>query len=147
MTEREVEVQAVRRLALVLALAGAAVLATGACGSSSDKSSSSNTTSGSSSTTAPTGTTGNGSAAGSGQDLTIQNFRFNPDPLQAKAGRITVTNMDQGTFHSVTADDGSFDTDTFTNTDGPKTINVSKTGTFRFHCKVHNFMHGTIQVT
>ena len=133
----------------LLVLVAVVALAGGACGSSGSKSPSAATTSGSSATTAnSTGTTvASTSAAGAGQAITIQSFSFHPDPLSAKTGKVTVTNMDDGTPHSLTADDKSFDTGIFLKTDGPKTITLSKTGTFTYHCQVHNFMKGTIQVT
>ena len=77
--------------------------------------------------------------------LTIKNFSFQPNPLQAKVGdTITVTNEDN-TNHTVTADDHSFDTDKFST--GSKTFTLAHAGTVTYHCNVHNFMTGTIQVT
>jgi plastocyanin len=119
------------------------------CGSSDNKSSSTATTQASATTTGASGTSAGTSApaAAGGQTITIQSFKFNPDPLSTKTGKVTVTNMDEGTPHSVTADDNSFDTGIFTKNDGPKTITLSKSGTFKYHCQVHSFMHGTIQVS
>ena len=126
----------------VLALAGAA------CGSSSNKSSSSTSTSVSSPAGTAAGepsTTTSGTAA---DNITIQNFKFNPDPLNVKQGaKITVAILDDGVPHSVTADDGSFDTGIFMKSNGPKVITLSKTGTFTYHCQVHSFMKGTIDVS
>ena len=119
-----------------------------ACGSSGDKSSSSTTTPASSATTGGSGTSaGTSTPAAGGQTITIQGFKFSPDPLSAKTGKVTVANMDEGTPHSVTADDNSFDTGIFTKNDSPKTITLSKSGTFKYHCQVHSFMHGTIEVS
>jgi plastocyanin len=133
----------------VVVLAAVLALVLSACGSSDTKSPSTATTSASSATTAnASGTTvGTSASAGSGETITIQSFKFSPDPLQAKVGKVTVKNTDQGTPHSVTADDNSFDTGIFTSADSPKTITLSKAGTFKYHCQVHNFMHGTIQVS
>ncbi|HZN13322.1 MAG TPA: cupredoxin domain-containing protein [Acidimicrobiales bacterium] len=118
------------RLLLLIALAFP-VLA--ACGTDSDSGSASDTT-----VAAATSTT---AAAGG---ITIKGFKFAPTPLSAKVGdTITVTNED-GTNHSVTADDGSFDTDKFST--GNKTIKVEKAGTVNYHCKVHDYMKGVIQV-
>jgi plastocyanin len=138
-----------RGCALVLALVLVPTVTLGACGSSDKKSPATATTSASSASTGSAGTsagTSTSAAAGS-QTITIQSFKFNPDPLPTKAGKVTVVNMDEGTPHSVTADDNSFDTGIFTKNDGPKTITLSKSGTFKYHCQVHNFMHGTIQVS
>ncbi|MDQ1358878.1 MAG: hypothetical protein QOJ52_489 [Acidimicrobiaceae bacterium] len=130
------------------ALVAAAVflsLGLGACSSKSSTTSTSSTTTAASgsSSSAPSPTTGAPSAA-TGK-ITIQGFKFVPDPSSAKVGdTITVTNAD-GTDHSLTATDGSFDTGVFSS--GSKTITLSKAGTFSIHCRIHNFMTGTITVS
>ena len=87
-------------------------------------------------------------ATGASDNITIQNFKFSPDKLKAKVGdKVTVTNLDAGAPHSLTADDKSFDTGTFNKGDSPKTITLSKAGAFPYHCEVHNFMKGTITVS
>ena len=127
-----------------------AVLAIGTagCGSSGNKSSSSTTTTlAASATTAVGGPTSTGAAGGS-DNITIQNFKFSPDPLDVKQGsKVTVAILDDNVPHSVTADDGSFDTGIFMKSTGPKTITVSKGGIIHYHCQVHNFMKGTINAT
>jgi plastocyanin len=135
------------RPALFVAVLGLAVGAV-ACGSSDNKSSSNSSTTSSpaSATTAagPISTT----ATGGSDNITIQNFKFNPDPLSAKQGaKVTVAILDDGVPHSVTADDGSFDTGIFMKSNGPKTITVSKSGSIKYHCQVHSFMKGTITVS
>ena len=55
-----------------------------------------------------------------------------------------VANED-GTNHSMTADDGSFDTTIFSS--GSKPITFTKAGEIKVHCEIHNFMTGVIQVT
>ncbi|HEX9546539.1 MAG TPA: cupredoxin domain-containing protein [Acidimicrobiales bacterium] len=77
--------------------------------------------------------------------VTIDNFRFSPTPLTVKAGTtLTVTNRD-GTDHTFTADDHSFDTGRFSS--GSKTIRLTSAGRFTYHCDVHNFMTGVVNVT
>jgi plastocyanin len=81
-----------------------------------------------------------------GATITIHNFTFSPAVLQVKAGtKVTVKNADD-TDHTVTAIDGSFDTGAI---HGGKsaTFTVSKSGTAKYHCNIHNYMNGTIQVT
>ena len=76
--------------------------------------------------------------------LTIKNFAFTPNPFSAKAGDvITITNADT-TDHTVTADDRSFDTGSF---QGKKTITLGAAGTVAFHCNIHDYMKGVIQVS
>lgn len=85
------------------------------------------------------------SGGGGANAITIKSFSFKPTPLKAKVGStITVTNQD-GTDHTVTADDSSFDTGKFSS--GTKTITVAKAGTVTFHCDVHDYMKGTIEVS
>jgi plastocyanin len=81
----------------------------------------------------------------SGTAIAIEDFRFSPDPIAVKAGTtVTVTNRD-GTVHTLTADDGGFDTG---NLDGgaSATITLTTPGTYRYFCDVHNYMTGTIEV-
>jgi plastocyanin len=88
---------------------------------------------------------GSGSAGAGSGVITIHNFMFQPSRLIVKkGGTVTVRNTDD-TQHTVTADDKSFDTGPI---DGGKTATfpVTKSGTFRFHCDIHNYMTGAIQV-
>ena len=137
----------VSRPALVIA---AVALGLGAvsCGSSGNKSPSST----SPTTTATSGTTAGGptstAATGGSDSVAIQNFKFNPDTLNVKQGaKVTVAILDDGVPHSLTADDGSFDTGIFQKSNGPKTITVSKTGAIHYHCQVHSFMKGTFNAS
>ena len=83
-------------------------------------------------------------SAGAGA-VTIDNFKFVPASLTVSQDTITVTNHDS-TAHTTTADDGkSFDTGDI----GPgssATIGLSKPGTYKHHCTIHPFMHGTLVV-
>lgn len=130
----------VSRWGAVLAAAAILSLGLGACSSSKSKASGTTTTTG-----ASTGSTASTAAAPSSGDVTtidIHDFMFKPGPAHVKAGvAITVTNQD-GTDHSLTADNGSFDTGVFSS--GSKTITISKPGTYTIHCRIHNFMTGTI---
>jgi plastocyanin len=143
----EVPLSTVSRSAFIVAVAVLAIGAAG-CGSSGNKASSNTST-----TLAASGTTTAGgptsTAATAGVDsIAIQNFKFGPDPLDVKQGsKVTVAILDDNVPHSVTADDGSFDTGIFMKSSGPKTITVSKGGTIHYHCQVHNFMKGTINAT
>lgn len=76
--------------------------------------------------------------------VTIKSFTFAPQPITAHVGdTLTVVNEDDAP-HSLTAVDGSFTTGIFTK--GTKTFTVSTAGELAFHCEVHNFMTGVIQV-
>jgi plastocyanin len=84
-------------------------------------------------------------AGGGGRAVTIKDFAFSPQTVDAKVGdTVTVTNAD-GAAHTLTAVDKSFDTGTFST--GSKTVTLAKAGRFEFECLVHPFMsHGFIQV-
>ena len=67
--------------------------------------------------------------------------------MTVKAGtKVIVRNADAVT-HTVTADDGtSFDVTV--NGNGSATFTApSKPGTYKFHCRIHPQMHGTLIVT
>jgi len=91
-------------------------------------------------------TTSETSAAIAPNTIVIKNFLFSPAPLQAKAGvAVTVTNADD-TAHTVTADDKSFDTGDIDG--GAKgTITIAKPGKYAYHCDIHNYMTGVIEVS
>jgi plastocyanin len=50
------------------------------------------------------------------------------------------------TAHTFTADDGSFDTKAI-DPGGKMTITLTKAGTIAYHCNIHQFMHGTLNVS
>jgi len=90
-----------------------------------------------------------GSAAASGaktpNSITIANFQFSPEPLVVKTGTTVKVTNDDGTAHTVTAADKSFDTGDL---DGgaTATITLAKAGTYKYFCDIHNYMTGTIEV-
>jgi len=87
-----------------------------------------------------------GAQTQSGTAVTISNFAFQPASLQIAAGTtVTWTNSD-GTAHTVTSDNGDFDSGslapgaTFTQT-------FMTPGTYTYHCQIHPFMTATIVVS
>jgi len=100
---------------------------------------------------------GCGGSDGGGQDATpaeepaattsikIEDFAFSPTLATVERGAtVTVTNAD-GVTHTLTADDGSFDTGDLAA--GSKTITLDEAGTFAYHCAIHTYMKGMIEVT
>lgn len=86
------------------------------------------------------------SQSSAGGTLDIKNFTFSPMPLAVKAGQtVTVTN-DDTTIHTVRADDTSFDTGNLNGGTSGSFVAPAKAGTYAFHCNIHDFMTGTIQV-
>jgi len=113
-----------RWLAVVSAVGFAFSLA--ACGSSDSKDTSSGKT-------------------GGGSTVTIKNFSFSPTPLNAKVGEtITVSNTDSS-IHTFTANDGSLDTGDI-GSGATGTVTVTKAGEITYHCSIHDYMKGVIQV-
>jgi plastocyanin len=84
-------------------------------------------------------------AAAGDQSITIKNFAFSPSPMNAKAGAtITITNNDT-TDHTVTDTGGTFDTGHIA-PGSVKTIVLTTAGSYSYHCNIHQFMKGLIQV-
>ena len=111
-----------RRLAVLLAVAGLAI-ALSACSG---------------------GSKGASSSSAKADTITIANEVYTVGPATA-GSTVTVENNDSVT-HTVTADDGhSFD---ITIPAGKtKTFTAPAAGTYKFHCKIHSNMHGTLVVT
>jgi len=119
-----------QRRILVLILGSLLALGLAACSSSSKSSN---------------GSSSNGSSS-SGADITIKDFNFG-GAMAVKAGAtVTVKNNGPST-HTVTADNGEFNTG---NVDAGKTVTLtapSKPGEYKFHCNIHPFMTATLHVT
>jgi len=87
------------------------------------------------------------SSSGGGSNasgVTIKNLAFTTTPVKA-GSTVTVTNNDT-VAHTVTADDSkSFDVTV--NAGATATFTAPAAGTYKFHCKIHSQMHGTLTVT
>jgi plastocyanin len=124
------------RLAASLALATAAVAGLAGCGGDD------NTKTASANAPAPAS---KAKPASTATGITIDNFTFKPSTLTVSGGRVKATNSDS-TAHTVTADDGkSFDTGSI-DPGASATLSVAKPGTYKYHCSIHSFMHGTLVV-
>ena len=113
---------------LVLIVTVLAALGLAACGSSSGSKSSS-------ACTASTGTA-----------VTIDNFTFTTNAVKAGAC-VTVDNKQSGTTHTVTADNGEFNTGNVAGGSTATFLAPSKPGTYKFHCNIHSTMTATLTVT
>ena len=77
--------------------------------------------------------------------VSISGFAFQSANLTVKAGTtVTWTNKDP-MAHTVTADDGSFDSGTM-KTDATYSHAFTKAGTFSYYCSPHPFMKATVIV-
>jgi plastocyanin len=84
-------------------------------------------------------------AGGAGAQVELSNFTFSPSSSTVKVGdKVTWTNKDS-TTHTVTADDGSFDSGDLAPS-ATFSYTFSKAGSVPYHCKIHSSMKGTIVV-
>ncbi len=84
------------------------------------------------------------SASSSTGGVTIKNLTFTTTPVKS-GDTVTVTNNDT-VMHTVTSDDGkSFDVSI--DPDKTATFTAPAAGTYKFHCRIHSQMHGTLTVT
>jgi len=91
---------------------------------------------------------GSGVAASTGANgtkIVISNFTFSPSTLHVAPGTtITIANND-GVTHTVTADDKSFDSGQIAG-GATATVTLRAPGKYTYHCDIHNYMTGTIEV-
>jgi len=85
-------------------------------------------------------------AADARSTIQIKDFAYSPTSIVAKVGdTVTVKNVDS-TAHTVTADDGSFDTGNL-GAGATATVKIAKSGQLTYYCRIHNYMKGVIQVS
>lgn len=144
-----------RRL-LPLALAGALALAIGvtACGDDSEPtdaqgSTTESTTESTTATTADpyggaTSPADGGADAAAGPTVTAEGFAFSELTVAPNA-EFTFANAD-GATHTLTADDGSFDSASVAAGESTTLAAPSTPGTYAFHCEIHPSMAGTLTV-
>ena len=75
----------------------------------------------------------------------VRDFMFQPARLTVKAGTTVIWTNGGQVAHSVTAEDGSFDSGLIESGER-RAMLFSKTGSFPFHCTPHPFMRGEIVV-
>jgi plastocyanin len=69
--------------------------------------------------------------------VTIKDFKFSPQPVQAKVGDVVAwTNQDGTTPHSATMDTAGCDTNTI-NGGATAMLVFSQPGTYTYHCAIH----------
>ncbi|HEX2066107.1 MAG TPA: cupredoxin family copper-binding protein, partial [Candidatus Thermoplasmatota archaeon] len=96
-------------------------------------------------TTAAIPGTTTGSTGGQERAVAIAQFMFDPASLAVQAGgRVVWTNQD-GAMHTVTADDGSFDSGTLAQ-GATFRHTFAAAGTLDYHCSIHPSMQGRIVV-
>jgi plastocyanin len=82
------------------------------------------------------------------QAVSISNYTFEPESITVKAGtKVTWTNSDD-VAHTATSDDGAqaeFDTGDLEG-DGSGEFTFEEPGTYAYHCDIHDYMKGTVEV-
>ena len=135
----------VRQGVAVLALLVVGAMIAAGCGGSNDNSGASGSeTTAAPETTAPAATSGGDSSSASAAK--IEGFAFHPDTIKVKAGQKVTWTNDDSTNHTVTADDGSFDSGSLPGGKAFSFTFASK-GTFKYHCSIHASMVGTVEVS
>jgi plastocyanin len=77
--------------------------------------------------------------------VSIKNLAFNPAQLKARPGDDVVWSFDDnGVAHTVTADNGSFDSGK--RSSGQYVLNFGQPGTYSYHCTIHPKMTGKVVV-
>ena len=88
----------------------------------------------------------NGSAKSGGDaNVAISGFAFEPDTIEVAPGTEVTWSNDDPAPHTVTAEDGDFDSDIL---DAGKSFSFTfdKAGTYTYRCNVHPDMKGTVEV-
>ena len=85
------------------------------------------------------------SGGGGGTAVTIEDFSFSPATLEVPVGAIVDWSNQDSTAHTVTADDGSFDSKSLASGQG-FSWTFPTAGTFTYHCSIHSSMKATITV-
>jgi plastocyanin len=93
----------------------------------------------------PAPAAGGSAPAPAGNQVEINNFAFTPATLTVPAGTSVTWKFDDSTQHTVTADDNSFTSAALG--DGKTYMHTFDTkGTLAYHCSIHPFMKGSIEV-
>jgi plastocyanin len=83
-------------------------------------------------------------APSAGTTVEISDFTFSA-PTAGPGSSVTVANRD-GFPHTVSADDGSFDSGTVDAGATGSFVAPAASGTYQFHCEIHPQMNGTLTV-
>ena len=75
----------------------------------------------------------------------IDQFAFSPEVIKVKAGTEIIWKNNESTAHTVTAEDGSFDSGTLTQ-GAEFRKKFMKPGTYSYSCEMHSFMSGKVVV-
>jgi outer membrane biosynthesis protein TonB len=77
--------------------------------------------------------------------VSISGFSFEPSSITVSAGTTVVWTNQDPTNHTITANDGSFDSGPVSS-NGSYSHTFDQAGSFSYHCNIHPSMQGTIVV-
>ena len=77
--------------------------------------------------------------------VAIQDVKFTPREIKVKKGDTVIWSNADERDHTVTADDGSFDTDNI-DARATKEITAPRAGEIRYKCTIHQYMTGVIRI-
>ena len=77
--------------------------------------------------------------------LAIRNFSFQPATLRVAPGTVVTVTNDDATTHTWTADGGGWDSGPIAPASSYRRT-FTTPGTFTYHCSIHTYMTGTVQV-
>jgi plastocyanin len=79
------------------------------------------------------------------QEVVIDNMQFNPQAISITAGEMVKWTNKMDKKHTVTADDGSFNSGPLSK-DATFSQAFKDPGTITYHCEIHPFMTGEVDV-
>ena len=88
------------------------------------------------------GTKGTGPGA---NEVWIQDYAFNPTPIEITTGTTVTWTNQMGITHTVTSDTGLFDSG-YINPSGTFSYMFGTAGSYSYHCTTHTYMVGTVIV-
>ncbi len=83
------------------------------------------------------GCVGTNTSSGAGHSVEMKNIAFNPTTLTVKNGTTVTWYNNDTTTHTVTSDDGSFQSSGDLAPGQTYSVTFNKTGTFTYHCSIH----------
>ncbi|HLB70810.1 MAG TPA: cupredoxin domain-containing protein, partial [Candidatus Methanoperedens sp.] len=78
-------------------------------------------------------------------NVSIAGFAYNPAEITISKGTTVIWTQNDAANHTVTSDTGLFDSGNLT-TGQTFSLTFNEIGTFKYHCTIHPFMKGTVNV-
>ncbi len=79
--------------------------------------------------------------------IVIKNFSFSPDSISVEPGATVTVENEDGVAHTLTSDNGAFNTGTVNAGSTAHFTAPAKPGSYPYRCSIHQFMTGSLVVT